>query len=135
MKLSPGRIATGIFAAALLGAAPVSATQIDPNGPFALGEALPQNPASCDTLTGWVARAPDHDGRISMAITGELVASDWDGALAYLLMCPENETRVICVTYEPKKIVPGQQVMLAGGYAGGDSAQVILDPCLASIVE
>lgn len=104
---------------------------IDPKGPFVIGEAFPNTPASCDSLPGWLDRVPDYDGRISMAVRGELTASETDGTLAYLFMCAETQIQVVCITYEERAIIPGQQVLLAGGFAGTGDGHVVLDPCLA----
>ena len=104
---------------------------IDPASPFVLGEAFPATPASCDSLPGWLDQVPKFDGRISMAIRGELTASETDGTLAYLFMCPETQIQVVCITYEERAIIPGQQVLLAGGFAGTGDGHVVLDPCLA----
>ena len=104
---------------------------VDPASPFVIGEAFPATPASCDSLPGWLDRVPDYDGRISMAVRGELTASETDGTLAYLFMCPETQVQVVCITYEEHKIIPGQQVLLAGGFAGTGDGHVVLDPCLA----
>lgn len=104
---------------------------VDPASPFVIGEAFPATPASCDSLPGWLDRVPDYDGRISMAVRGELTASETDGTLAYLFMCPETQVQVVCITYEEREIIPGQQVLLAGGFAGTGDGHVVLDPCLA----
>ena len=104
---------------------------VDPASPFVIGEAFPATPASCDSLPGWLGRVPDYDGRISMAVRGELTASETDGTLAYLFMCPETQVQVVCITYEEREIIPGQQVLLAGGFAGTGDGHVVLDPCLA----
>ena len=111
--------------------AAAAAPVVDPDGPFVIGEAFPETPATCGSLRGWLDDVPDYDGRISMAIEGELLASEYDGVLAYLFMCPEQGVQVICVTYEPHEIVKDQKVLLAGGFAGTADGQVILDPCLA----
>lgn len=121
-----------IVAAISLLALPAFATPaVDPAGPFVIGEAFPKTPATCDSLPGWLDRVPDYDGRISMAIQGELEASEFDGVLAYLVMCPAEKVQVICVTYAPHEVVADQQILLAGGFAGAAEGQVILDPCLA----
>ena len=53
----------------------------DEDGPFGPGEAV-GSPATCETMPDRIERAPDYDGRISMAIEGTIVSSEWDGALA-----------------------------------------------------
>ncbi|SDE49041.1 hypothetical protein SAMN05421538_10752 [Paracoccus isoporae] len=116
----------------LLPAAGSAAEEFPTDGPFVKGEAFPETPATCDSLPGWMDQLPEHDGRISMAVTGPLLASDWDGALAYLIVCPADQTQVICVTYEPLEVAEGRQVTLAGGFAGSRQGQVLLDPCLAT---
>ncbi len=123
----------GIALAALFSMAGMARAQPvpDPASPFVIGEGFPTTPATCDSLPGWLERVPDYDGRISMAIRGELTASGTDGALAYLTMCPQNGVQVVCITYEEREVIPGRQVTLAGGFAGVDEGTVILDPCLA----
>ena len=100
--------------------------------PFVLGEAFPENPATCQNIEHWASRAPQIDTRVSMTITGELTVVDSDGMLAYLVMCEEDQMRVLCVTYSTEGREVGEEVLLAGGYAGGDDRMVVLDPCLAS---
>lgn len=106
--------------------------RIDPASPFRLGEGMPFDPATCQTLPEWADKAPDYGGRITMAIQGTLEESQWDGALAYLLMCPEDGLQVICITYYPEKPDPNRQVVLAGGYIRAEEKLIILDPCLSS---
>ena len=124
-----------VISAALLGlfcaAGTMAQPAIDPKGPFVIGEAFPKTPASCGSLPGWLDRVPDYDGRISMAVRGELTGSETDGTLAYLFMCPETQVQVVCITYEEREIIPGQQVLLGGGFAGTGYGHVVLDPCLA----
>ncbi|MBC9245697.1 hypothetical protein H4P12_02980 [Paracoccus sp. 11-3] len=108
--------------------------QIDPASPFRPGEGMPLEPATCQTLPDWVDQAPDYGGRISMAIQGTLEESQWDGALAYLLMCPADGLQVMCITYYPEAPDPDRQVVLAGGYIRAEEKLVILDPCLSSAV-
>ena len=114
--------------AALLLALPATAQDFDPDGPFRAGEGF-GTPATCDTLADWIDRAPDTGGRISMTVDGAITASDFDGALAYLVMCPAGGVQVMCVTYEPRDPSP-EIVRFAGGYARVGERQVMLDPCL-----
>ena len=44
----------------------------DPKGPFVLGEAFPEIPATCTSLPDWIDRAPDINARISFSIVGVL---------------------------------------------------------------
>lgn len=104
----------------------------DPAGPFRLGESYADQPATCETLRGWVERAPQVDARITMSVRGALSAVESDGALAYLVMCAEPDVRVLCVTYSTNDMRPGDVVLFAGGYARVGEEQVMLDPCLAS---
>ncbi len=103
-----------------------------PESPFRLGEAYAQQPASCETLRRWADAAPDIEGRVTMTARGELAAVETDGTLAYLVMCEEPGTQVMCVTYETNGMQPGETVLFAGGYARVGEAQVMLDPCLAT---
>jgi hypothetical protein len=104
----------------------------DPAGPFRLGEGYADQPATCETLRGWVERAPQLDARITMSVRGALSAVESDGALAYLVMCAAPDVRVLCVTYSTNNMRPGEVVLFAGGYARVGENQVMLDPCLAS---
>ncbi len=103
----------------------------DPEGPFVQGEGFPAVPATCETVRDWIDRVPDYDGRISMSITGTLEESQWDGALAYLIMCPPDEVQVMCVTYYPFEGDPADRLMFAGGFRRVGERQIMLDPCLA----
>lgn len=104
----------------------------DPNGPFALGEDYPKIPATCETIGGWAARAPNTDARISLAITGKLTGVRFDGTLAYLEMCGNAGFKISCITYSTNGMQAGDTVMLAGGYNRAGDGQAVLDPCLAS---
>ena len=113
-----------ISSAAITEAEPV----FDQDGPFGLGEDTGP-PATCETIGTWIDRVPDYDGRISMAMEGTLVESHWDGALAYLIMCPPEGVQVMCVTYQPEE-VNGETILIAGGYNRAGDRQIVLDPCL-----
>lgn len=102
----------------------------DPKGPFVLGEAFPEIPATCTSLPDWIDRAPDINARISFSIVGVLEEVHEEEGLAYLLMCQPDQVRVLCVTYSTNDLNPGDEVMLAGGYSRVGDAQVMLDPCL-----
>lgn len=104
----------------------------DPASPFREGEGWADNPASCSTIARWAEQAPQTTARITMVIEGRLSDVQWDGALAYLVMCEAPGVMVMCVTYETNGMEPGDDVLFAGGYAQVGPAQVILDPCLAT---
>ena len=122
---------TALFIAWLCGPA-LAQPGFDPMGPFTMGEAMPDHPATCETIGQWIDRAPDYQGRISMAIQGALVETHWDGALAYLIICDPKDVQVMCVTYEPAAPDPDRQVLLAGGFIRVGERQIMLDPCLIS---
>jgi len=103
-----------------------------PDSPFRLGEAYPEKPATCETVAHWVDKAPQIDARVTFAIQGELVAAEWDGALAYLIMCEERGIQVMCVTYSKEGLETGDKVLFGGGYIRFDKRRIVLDPCLAS---
>lgn len=103
-------------------------SHFDNEGPFREGEGF-GTPATCETMADWIDRVPDYSGRISMTITGEIVESHWDGALAYLIMCEPEDIQVMCVTYYPAE-VNGETIMFAGGYNRAGESQIALDPCL-----
>jgi hypothetical protein len=96
--------------------------------PFRLGEGF-GTPATCDTVEDWVDQVPDYDGRISMVIEGSIDEGQWDGALAYLIMCRDGPIQVMCVTYE-ERAASSEPVLFAGGYNRVGETQVMLDPCL-----
>jgi len=102
------------------------------DSPFTLGEAYPEVAATCETVKYWIDHAPDTEDRVSFAIRGELVAAEWDGALAYLIMCDEADVQVLCVTYSKDGRDVGDTVLFGGGYSRVGDRQVMLDPCLAS---
>lgn len=104
----------------------------DPESPFRAAEGYPDIPASCETAPHWIEHAPEPDGRITFAIRGEIVAMEWDGALAYLVMCDEAAVQVMCVTYSREGREIGETVLFAGGYMRVGERQIMLDPCLAS---
>lgn len=106
-----------------------------PDSPFALGEAYPDEPASCETLEGWIDDAPDIADRVSLAIEGVLTSAESDGALAYLVMCDPSAVQIMCVTYELDGMTAGDRVLFAGGYQRYGPRRVMLDPCLASEVD
>ncbi len=107
----------------------------DPGSPFELGEAYPDNPATCETMKYWIDHAPRIDDRVSLAIRGELVSVEWDGVLAYLVMCDEAAVQVMCVTYSRDGRDVGDTVLFGGGYSRVGERQIMLDPCLASLEE
>ena len=119
--------------AALSLALPSTAQSFDPDGPFRPGEGFGA-PATCDTLGDWIDRAPDTGARVSMTVDGAITASEFDGALAYLVMCPAGGVQVMCVTYDPRAPSP-EVVRFAGGYARVGDRQVMLDPCLVYPVD
>jgi hypothetical protein len=104
----------------------------DPEGPFALGEQYPRTPANCENIAHWADRAPNVEARISLAISGRITAVEFDGALAYLVMCEPPGMQVMCVTYATNGLEPGDTVLFGGGYARISETKVMLDPCLAS---
>jgi hypothetical protein len=105
------------------------------DSPFTLGEAYPEVAATCETVKYWIDHAPDTESRVSFAIKGELVAAEWDGALAYLIMCNEADVQVLCVTYSKDDRDVGDTVLFGGGYSRVGERQIMLDPCLAGLDE
>ena len=103
-----------------------------PDSPFVMGEAYPDVAATCETANYWINHVPRTDDRVSFAIEGELVAAEWDGALAYLIMCDEPGVQVLCVTYSKDGREVGDTVLFGGGYSRVGNTQIMLDPCLAS---
>lgn len=104
----------------------------DPNSPFREGEGWAQKPATCENIAYWAERAPKTNARISLAIKGKLSAVDWNGVLAYLVMCDAPGIRVICVTYQTNGMRAGEVVLFGGGYERRGAGQIVMDPCLAS---
>ena len=103
--------------------------------PFMPGEAYAETPATCETIGDWIERAPDTGGRVTMSIRGEIVDAQWDGTLAYLLMCEEPGVQVLCVTYSIEGRAVGDTVLFGGGYSRVGERQIMLDPCLATVEE
>lgn len=127
-----------LIAAAGIALAPAIARAeqlIDPAGPFRMGEGYADVPASCETVKHWVDHAPDTLDRVTMTITGRLVAVEWDGTLAYLIMCDEAGVQVMCVTYSKENRNVGDTVLFAGGYNRAGERRIMLDPCLADPVD
>ncbi|ESR25318.1 hypothetical protein [Lutibaculum baratangense] len=125
----------GLAAALACAALPAPATAAEwqrPDSPFTLGEAYPDVPATCETAGYWIEHGPDIDARVSFAVRGPLVATEWDGALAYLVMCPEVGVQIMCVTYSREGREVGDMALFAGGYMRVDERRIMLDPCLAS---
>lgn len=113
--------------------APASAVEWQrPDSPYRMGEAYPEVPATCETAKHWIEHAPQTDDRVSFAIQGKLVHVEWDGALAYLIMCEEAGVQVLCVTYSIDGREVGETVLFGGGYSRAGDKRIMLDPCLAS---
>ncbi|MBV2185758.1 MAG: hypothetical protein KUL88_14600 [Rhizobium sp.] len=116
----------------IAGSSAVSAdVPIDPAGPYRLGEAYADEPATCETIRQWIDKAPDTLDRVTTTIIGKLVAVEWDGTLAYLIMCQEPDVQVMCVTYSKENRNVGDTVLFAGGYNRAGERRIMLDPCLA----
>jgi hypothetical protein len=103
-----------------------------PDSPFMLGEAYPDKSATCETVKHWIDKAPQIDARVTFAIEGRLVAAEWDGALAYLVMCEGSGIQVMCVTYSKDGRDVGNKMLFGGGYSRVGERRILLDPCLAS---
>ncbi len=106
-------------------------TPIDPAGPYRLGEVYADVPATCETIRQWIDKAPDTLDRVTLSIIGKLDAVEWDGTLAYLIMCDEPGVQVMCVTYSKENREVGDTVLFAGGYGRAGERRIMLDPCLA----
>jgi hypothetical protein len=104
----------------------------DAKSPFGPGEEYPAIPAACDNVESWADRAPDTQARITMGVRGRLSAVNFDGTLAYLVMCEQPGAQVLCVTYSTNGMKAGDTVLFAGGYGRFNKKQIVLDPCLAS---
>lgn len=114
---------------ALIATSAIATTpEFDPEGPFRQGEGFGP-PATCATLPDWIDRVPDYDGRISMTVTGRIVQSHWDGALAYAIMCSPDAVQVMCVAYAPPDRTDAE-VTFAGGFLRAGERRIMLDPCL-----
>jgi hypothetical protein len=123
--------------AALSFAAPAAASEPwqAPDSPFVLGEAYPETPATCETIEHWHDKAPEISARVSFAIAGKLTAVEWDGVLAYLVMCEDSQVQVLCVTYSRDGRNVGDTVLFGGGYSRAGDRRIMLDPCLAGPVD
>ena len=125
---------TLMILAALWAAAPAAAetTGNDPS-PYRRGEAF-GTPATCDSLDYWIDNAPLTNDRVTMTVEGPITASQWDGTLAYLVMCDHSGVQVMCVTYEEERASPNP-VIFAGGFRRVGKEQIMLDPCLVYPVD
>lgn len=125
---------TAVLTTAILASSPaaVAAEWERSDSPYRMGEAYPDVPATCETAKYWIDHAPQTDDRVSFAITGKLVQIEWDGVLAYLIMCEESGVQVMCVTYSKDGREVGDTVLFGGGYSRIDERRIMLDPCLAS---
>ncbi|MCC2609097.1 hypothetical protein [Neorhizobium petrolearium] len=131
-RKAPARAAIAVLLLFGLPPASFAETVIDPDGPFRMGEGYADRPATCETVKHWIDHAPPTDDRITLTISGRLVAVDWDGTLAYLVMCDEKDVQVMCITYSKEGRNIGDPVLFAGGYARFGARRIMLDPCLAS---
>ena len=98
-----------------------------------MGEEYPEVSATCETIKYWINHAPEIEARVSLAIEGKLVTAEWDGALAYLVVCDEADVQVLCVTYSKDGRNVGDTVLFGGGYSRVGERKIMLDPCLASL--
>ena len=57
---------------------------------------------------------------------------EFDGTLAYLVLCAPPDPQVLCVTYATNGLEVGDAVIASGNYRRPDPDYVLLDPCLAS---
>jgi len=137
-KALPAALGRGAAAAAALGVCTSHLVGMEqwqrPDSPFMRGEAYPEVAATCETAKYWIDHAPDTEARISFAIKGKLVSVEWDGVLAYLVMCAEADVQVMCVTYNKDGRNVGDIVLFGGGYSRVGERQIMLDPCLADPV-
>jgi hypothetical protein len=97
---------------------------------FSEAERPPQRVAACDELRAMAEGLEPSELRIDLAIAGKLTLVKGDGALWYLVMCPD--LRVMCVTYESNDMKVGDTVLFRGGYTRLDENHAVLDPCLAN---
>jgi hypothetical protein len=109
-----------------------AAEQTRPDSPYRRGEAYADVPATCETVNYWIDHPMDFDGRVTMTVSGKLTAVEWDGVLAYLVMCEEPGVQVMCVTYSKENRNIGDTVLFGGGFQRVGDRQIMLDPCLAS---
>lgn len=96
---------------------------------FSLGDQPAIAPAQCHEIRKMSDGLPRYEGRIDFSSEGTLTLVKGDGALWYLVMCPD--VRVMCVTYESNDMKVGDKVVFKGGYIRMDANHVMLDPCLA----
>ncbi|WP_274423933.1 hypothetical protein [Chelativorans sp. YIM 93263] len=99
--------------------------------PFANGDQMPDMTATCEDLGYWIEQLPNSDHRIDMAVAGPLAAVEFDGALAYLVVCPADGPQALCITYSTNGMEPGEHIKMSGGTQRIASNKIILDPCLA----
>ena len=97
---------------------------------FSRGDLPAQRFARCEELRAMADATPDPGYRIDLSVEGALTLVRTDGALWYLVMCPD--LRVMCVTYESNEMKAGDHVFFQGAYRRLDRNHAVLDPCLAS---
>jgi hypothetical protein len=115
----------------LLASGAANAEDIFANRPaFSPAEIPARSSARCEELRAMAEGVPDRNDRIDLSVTGQLTLVRTDGALWYLVVCPD--LRVMCVTYQSNDMKVGDTVEMRGAYRRLDRNHVVLDPCLAT---
>jgi hypothetical protein len=106
---------------------------LDNRPAFSAGDQPPERAAACEEVRSMSAGLAAPDFRIDLAVIGALTLVKTDGALWYLVMCPD--LHIMCVTYQSNDMKVGDRVLFRGGYTRLDDNHVVLDPCLANVPE
>ena len=127
------RLAIVVLAAAL--AAPSFAQTEDEavfaNRPaFSRGDLPARTTASCENVRAMAEGVGAPPFRVDLSVSGALTLVKTDGALWYLVICPD--LRIMCVAYQQNDMQVGDRVMFKGAYRRLDANHAMLDPCLAN---
>jgi hypothetical protein len=96
---------------------------------FSRGDHPARSYAQCHEVRAMSDGLADPGFRIDLSATGKLTLVKTDGALWYLVICPD--VRIMCVTYEGNDMKVGDVVRMQGAYQRLDANHIVLDPCLA----
>ena len=136
MKCIDGRPAFRLATLAMAVASQAAGSQEGaPQSPFADADMKPAIRARCGDLHRLTDGIETGAKRIDLGVEGELTVVHSDGILTYLVLCKAPDPQVLCVTYRDNGMKPGDRVTLAGGYSRPDRDHILLDPCLASILD
>ena len=97
---------------------------------FSRGDLPAGTHATCENVRAMAEGVGAPEFRIDLTVMGELTLVRTDGALWYLVMCPD--LRIMCVAYRDNDMRVGDRVLFRGAYRRLDGNHAMLDPCLAN---